>query len=111
MEQQPLVGKGEATRSEIVAATGNPRVDVVPLDVASLASIHALGPVLARRTDQLDILVNNAGAWFSDRRVSVDGIELTFATNVIGPHQVTAVATPLLGKSPAARIVNVVSGL
>jgi NAD(P)-dependent dehydrogenase (short-subunit alcohol dehydrogenase family) len=35
--------------------------------------------------DRLDVLVNNAGVWSSDRRESPDEIELTWATNVIGP--------------------------
>lgn len=97
--------KGAATRTEILAATQDNRVTVATLDVASIRSIAALEPGV----DQLDIVVNNAGAWFSDRRTSVDGYELTFATNVIGPHLITKALRPRL--APNARIINIVSSI
>ena len=56
------------------------------------------------------MLVNNAGALPSERTLSVDGIELTFATNVLGPFLLTNLLIPLLKKSTPARIVNVSSG-
>ena len=31
------------------------------------------------------MLVNNAGTLFTERQLSVDGIELTLATNLLGP--------------------------
>src|SRR5262249_33723657 len=59
----------------------------------------------------LDILVNNAGAWFSDRRQSPDGLELTLATNVIGPHLLTELLLDRLQAAGSARVVNIVSSL
>ena len=56
------------------------------------------------------MLVNNAGALASERTLSVDGIELTFATNVLGPFLLTNLLLPLLEQSKPARIVNVSSG-
>jgi NAD(P)-dependent dehydrogenase (short-subunit alcohol dehydrogenase family) len=94
--------KGRAVATEITTATGNARVSVISLDVASLASIRAL------QLPKLDVLINNAGAWFSDRQTTADGHERTFATNVLGPHLVTKVALPRL--APGARIINIVSG-
>jgi dehydrogenase/reductase SDR family member 12 len=58
----------------------------------------------------LDVLVNNAGALTSERTLSVDGIELTFATNVLGPFMLTNLLIPLLKKTAPARIINVSSG-
>jgi NAD(P)-dependent dehydrogenase (short-subunit alcohol dehydrogenase family) len=95
--------KGAATRDEIIAATGNDRIAVAVIDVSSVRSIRAL----QLDVPQLDVLVNNAGAWFSDRRTSVDGRELTLATNVIGPHLVTRALLPKLAKG--ARVINIVS--
>src|SRR5262249_16747754 len=82
-------------------------VEVLPLDVANFSSIRAAAEKFP--VERLDILVNNAGAWFSDRRQSADGYELTFATNVLGPHLLTNLLPPRL-RAPA-RIVNIVSGL
>ncbi len=59
---------------------------------------------------RLDVLVNNAGALPSERTLSVDGIELTFATNLLGAFLLTNLLTPLLKKSAPARIINVSSG-
>jgi NAD(P)-dependent dehydrogenase (short-subunit alcohol dehydrogenase family) len=56
-------------------------------------------------------LVNNAGSWFSDRRASDDGHELTLATNVLGPHLLTKLLAPLLRAGAPSRVVNVVSSL
>ena len=57
------------------------------------------------------MLVNNAGVLTGERALSADGIELTFATNVLGPFLLTnLLLAPLLAKSAPARIVNVSSG-
>jgi dehydrogenase/reductase SDR family member 12 len=45
-----------------------------------------------------------------ERAVSADGIELTLATNVVGPFLLTDLLFPLLENSAPARIVNVSSG-
>jgi NAD(P)-dependent dehydrogenase (short-subunit alcohol dehydrogenase family) len=44
------------------------------------------------------------------RRVSADGIELTLATNVVGPFLLTNMLISLLEESAPARIINVSSG-
>ena len=46
----------------------------------------------------------------STRALSPDGIELTFATNVLGPFLLTNLLLPLLERSAPARIINVSSG-
>ncbi len=70
----------------------------------------ALPSASVSEASRLDVLVNNAGALLGERTVSPDGIELTFATNVLGPFLLTNLLTPLLKKSAPARIVNVSSG-
>ncbi len=107
--------RGRAALEEIVADTGNHKTELRIVDVASRASVLAFGRELRAREAQLHILVNNAGVWLDERRTSVDGIELTWATNVLGTFGVTRELLPLLeatGKpGAAARIVNVASGL
>ena len=44
-----------------------------------------------------------------NRRLSDDGIELCFATNVVGPFLLTALLAPLLAKAAAGRIITVAS--
>jgi NAD(P)-dependent dehydrogenase (short-subunit alcohol dehydrogenase family) len=59
---------------------------------------------------RLDVLVNNAGLLPSERTSSPDGIELTLATNVIGPFLLTSLLVTLLRASAPTRIVTVSSG-
>jgi NAD(P)-dependent dehydrogenase (short-subunit alcohol dehydrogenase family) len=47
---------------------------------------------------------------FAERTLSVDGFELTFATNVLGPFLLTKLLCATLRASAPARIVNVSSG-
>jgi NAD(P)-dependent dehydrogenase (short-subunit alcohol dehydrogenase family) len=103
-------GKGEAVRAEL-ANGARASVSVLPLDVADQASIRALAQAVARDHPRLDLLVNNAGAWFTDRRESPGGIELTLATNVLGPHLLTALLMDRLAASPYARVVNIGSAV
>jgi NAD(P)-dependent dehydrogenase (short-subunit alcohol dehydrogenase family) len=97
--------KGVVVREEIVKDAPGAQVEVRVLDVSSQSSIRAF--VERFDVDHLDLLVNNAGAWFSDRKQSVDGYELTFATNVLGPHLLTKLLLPKL----RGRVVNIVSAM
>ena len=81
--------RGAAAQAELCARTAGAAVQVLPLDVADQASIRAFAATLADRYAAVDLLVNNAGAAFYQRRLSPDGIELTLATNVLGPHLLT----------------------
>lgn len=103
--------KGEAARREIAEATGNQDVEVITVDLASRRSIHDFADAFSRRHPALHVLVNNAGIWVEKRQQSVDGIEITWATNVLGYFLLTDRLLPLLKAAPAARIVNVASQL
>lgn len=106
-----LVGRdaaqGERARRELAALTGCDRVVVERADLSSLAPTRELADRLAARTRRVDVLVNNAGAVFSEPRRSVDGHELTFATNVLGGFHLTARLLPLLRAAAPARVIHV----
>jgi retinol dehydrogenase-14 len=104
-------GRGEAARAELAAASATDSVSVLPLDVADQASLRAFATALTDRHGALDVLVNNAGAWFTDRRQSPDGVELTLATNVLGPHLLSKLLLGELRAAGSARVVNVVSSI
>jgi NAD(P)-dependent dehydrogenase (short-subunit alcohol dehydrogenase family) len=96
--------RGAPVRDEL-ARDGS--VALLQLDVANFSSIRSAAEKFP--AEKLDILVNNAGAWFSNRKESVDGYELTLATNVLGPHLLTKLLLSRM-KAPA-RIVNIVSAM
>jgi NAD(P)-dependent dehydrogenase (short-subunit alcohol dehydrogenase family) len=102
--------RGERARAEIVALSGNRDIQVGLCDLSDLEAVRRFAERFSRETPHLDVLVNNAGALPSERTLSVDGIELTLATNVVGPFLLTNLLIPLLQASEPARIVNVSSG-
>jgi NAD(P)-dependent dehydrogenase (short-subunit alcohol dehydrogenase family) len=107
--------RGRAALDEIVADTGNHRTELRIVDVSSRASIASFAYALRASERELHVLVNNAGVWLDERKTSVDGVEMTWATNVLGYHVVSRELLPLLreGARPdrKARIVNVASDM
>jgi dehydrogenase/reductase SDR family protein 12 len=104
--------RGERAVREISAAAGNGRADVelVEGDLSSLESVRAAAAEIIEREPALHVLVNNAGVLATEREESVDGHELTFATNVLGPFLLTELLIDRLAAAGGARIVNVSSG-
>jgi dehydrogenase/reductase SDR family member 12 len=109
-----LVGRsserGEQARARIAERSGNGDVHTGHCDLSSLKSIHRFAGPFGDQASRLDVLVNNAGVMPQERSVSADGIELTLATNVVGPFLLTNLLIPLLRDSAPARIINVSSG-
>jgi NAD(P)-dependent dehydrogenase (short-subunit alcohol dehydrogenase family) len=101
--------KGERVRRAITKATGNRDVEIAIVDLARQESVRAFARGLSARYPKLDVLVNNAGIWAGRRRTSPDGIELTWATNVLGYVLVTELLLPQLRAAGRARVVNVAS--
>ena len=101
--------KGEAARNTIASETRNPNVELLVVDLASQQSIRSAAQEFSRKHDALDVLVNNAGTSSSKRRESPDGIEVTFATNVLAYHLLTGQLLELLRCAPAARVINTAS--
>ena len=102
--------RGEQARAQIVERSGNDDVHVGICDLSELESVRQFAKRFRDQASRLDVLVNNAGVMTERREVSADGIELTFATNVVGPFLLTNVLIPLLRESAPARIINVSSG-
>jgi NAD(P)-dependent dehydrogenase (short-subunit alcohol dehydrogenase family) len=102
--------KGERARRSVMGATGR-EVEMAVVDLARHESIRRFARDFSARHPRLDVLVNNAGIWTERRRVSPDGIELTWATNVLGYFLVTELLLPPLKAAGKARVVNVASQL
>jgi dehydrogenase/reductase SDR family member 12 len=103
-------GRAERAREQVVARTGNEDVSVVCCELARLAEVRRCAAELRARERRLDVLVHNAGVLPAKRTLSPDGIELTFAVNVLAPFLLTKLLLPLLRDSAPARIINVTSG-
>src|SRR5579883_917875 len=78
-------------------------------DLSRLAEMKRVGAEIAADAPRLDVLVNNAGALFSARRVTPDGLEMTFALNHMSYFVLTAALIEKLKASAPARIVSTAS--
>jgi NAD(P)-dependent dehydrogenase (short-subunit alcohol dehydrogenase family) len=76
-----------------------------------MASIRRFVGEIRETYGRLHVLINNAGAVFSRRQASVDGFELTFAVNYLGPVLLTHALLPVLKASAPSRVINVGSGV
>lgn len=94
---------------QVPAAADEGRLDGVSFDLGTMASVRRGAAELRERFDTLHVLVNNAGIFATEREITADGIELTFAVNHVGPFLLTHLLTPLLERSAPARVVNVSS--
>lgn len=100
----------ERLRAELSRRSGEDRFAVVIADMSSLTSVRQATELIARAEPRLDILIDNAGAISPERRVTAEGLELTFATMVAGPFVLVSGLLPLLEATPGARVISVVSG-
>jgi NAD(P)-dependent dehydrogenase (short-subunit alcohol dehydrogenase family) len=103
--------RAELVKDHLISTTGNPDIHVLPLDLASQQSIRDGAARVLEATDALHLLINNAGMMSPKPRLSADGIELTFATNHLGPFLLSELLLDRLRASAPARIVNVASAV
>lgn len=101
--------KAEEAIAEIAEDTYHDELEHLPCDLESQYSIREAAAELRRRHSRVDVLVNNAGAIFTERALTVDGIERTFALNHLGYFLFTTLLLELIEASAPARIVNVAS--
>ena len=105
------VEKGEGVAAEIARQNGSSNVDVMPIDTSSQESIRTSAREFQRKHDRLDVLINNAAmnCGTLPKAYSLDGVELTFATNVLGYFLLTNELLDLLKVDAPARLINVAS--
>lgn len=110
-----LTGRDAARAQKAVAAvrreSGNEKVSYLLGDLFRPAEVRALARAFLEQHGRLDVLVNNAGDTFSERQLTEDGFERTWALNHLAYLQLTLELLPLLKATAPARVVNVASGL
>ncbi len=119
--------RAESAMADIRAHVPDARLEPLDCDLSSQSSIRRAASEVLSRHDRLDVLVNAAGVFRKERHATPDGLELTFATNVVAYFLLTnllldalkraasaakatkvTIGTPGPAGSPA-RIVNVAS--
>ena len=98
--------KGEAVAAPLRAAGA--KVEVLPLDLADLASVRQAAATFVARGLPLHGLINNAGL-AGTRALTRDGFELTFGVNHLGHFLLTRLLEARLREGAPARVVNISS--
>ena len=122
-----LVGSRNLERGEAAAKTIDGDARALQLDVTDQASIVAAAKRIRSELGRLDLLINNAAISNTNKgpgmsveeyakltrpsNVSLDEMRSVWETNVFGVLAVYQAMLPLLREAPAARIVNVSSGV
>ena len=98
--------RGEATLAKLDAKAPGLSHKVHYADLSLVAEQKRVAAEIAAAEPRIDVLINNAGAAFSQRQVTAEGLELTFALNHLSYFVITAgLRERLLGSAPA-RIVS-----
>jgi NAD(P)-dependent dehydrogenase (short-subunit alcohol dehydrogenase family) len=108
-----LVGRnptrGEWAVSRIKDKTGNSAVEFMSCDLSEQGQIRQFVTEYQSRYPQLHVLINNAGGFFHRRQENSEGIEMTWALNVLAPFLLTNLLLPNLQAASPARVLNVSS--
>jgi NAD(P)-dependent dehydrogenase (short-subunit alcohol dehydrogenase family) len=102
--------KTERVRAELAQRVGRDAFEVVVADMGDLQQVRAAAAQVAATHDRLDVLVHNAGALSAERLIAPTGIELTIASQVVGPFLLTTLLLPLLRAAAPGRVLTVSSG-
>lgn len=103
-------GKAAATCAALRAETGNERLGFVQADTGDLGALRRAAGELLARHPRIHVLIHNAGALDDVRQVSPEGIELTVASQVVGPFLLTQLLLPALRAAAPSRVLWVSSG-
>ena len=101
--------KGQMVLEEIRSRTGNNQLELFIADLSSQKQVRRLAAEVRESQDQLHVLINNAGTFSSQRQLTEDGLEMTFAVNHLAPFLLTHELLDLLKESAPSRIVTVAS--
>jgi NAD(P)-dependent dehydrogenase (short-subunit alcohol dehydrogenase family) len=86
-----------------------PEPEGVVADLASLAQVRRLAETVRARHERLDVLVNNAGVYETERVLTVDGFERTFAVNHLAHFALTRLLLDPLRAGAPSRVITVSS--
>jgi NAD(P)-dependent dehydrogenase (short-subunit alcohol dehydrogenase family) len=101
--------RAEATLAKLRAAAPGSTPELYLADLSVLREVTRVGAEYKARHGTLDVLVNNAGALHLERKVTADGLEMTFAVNHMAYFVLTNALREVLTATPGARVVSVAS--
>jgi NAD(P)-dependent dehydrogenase (short-subunit alcohol dehydrogenase family) len=103
------LAKAEAARAAVLADHPAATLEVVPLDLGSLASVRTCAERVLASSERLDLLIANAGIMAVPFGTTEDGLERHMGVNYFGHYALVARLLPLLGCTDGARLVTTTS--
>lgn len=100
--------KAERVQQQIIEKTGNPNIDFLIADLSLMQDIKDVSKKIQTTKKKIDFLINNAGALFNERKKTSEGLEQTFATDLLGIFYLTQRLIDFMKKG--GRVINVSSG-
>jgi NAD(P)-dependent dehydrogenase (short-subunit alcohol dehydrogenase family) len=106
--------KVDAALAQLADELPGAQLEGVSFDLGSLKAVRNGASQILERVPELHCLINNAGIFATERVVTDDGIELTFAVNHVGPFLLTELLLPRLLETARAsgipsRVINMAS--
>jgi len=101
--------KGEALKTRLLTISPALQIGLILCDLTSIASIKSCAKIVVEKYDHIDVLINNAGIINTTRELTADGLEETFAVNVLSQFLFNTLLLPLVQKAPQGRIINLSS--
>ncbi|MFI0943700.1 oxidoreductase [Streptomyces sp. NPDC021020] len=101
--------KGRRAVAQLTSEGVGGRLELRPLDLTDLASVHAFADGLTSDGVHPDVLVNNAGLMAPPRTLTAWGQEVQFAANHLGHFALTGLLLGLMADSDDPRVVTVTS--
>ncbi|KAK5062719.1 hypothetical protein LTR84_004793 [Exophiala bonariae] len=108
--------KMEEVSSKVKSVHGKTKIELVGVDLASLASVREAAKTINSIVDRIDILINNAAVVLQRHESTQEGLEMQFGTNHIGPFLLTNLLLPKIiaaaensATKGSIRIINLTS--
>ena len=102
-----VVGAARDLAKAKTATAGIGKLELVELDLASLASVRACADALVAKDQKFDVVINNAGVMACPFGHTADGFETQFGTNHLGHFVFTNRILPVI--AAGGRVVSLAS--
>jgi len=103
------IEKAEVAKKAILKEVPNAALEIMAIDLSSLASVRSFAVEFSSNYNSLDLLINNAGVMIPPFSSTKDGFELQMGANYFGHFLLTGLLIGQLNKTPESRIVSLSS--
>lgn len=97
------------TVNDFASRFGQDRVDAFVYDLTNIKDQKSLASDIKSKYDKLHLCINNAGVFQPSLMITDDGLESTFAINVVAPFVLSLSLLDIIKKADSSRIINISS--